>query len=109
MTGLPPTLRRGSVLAAGAALGGAAWLPSPGFAQARRCSGVARNVSTFSAAWPKPLQQWLPEFEAATGAQVNHDAPSASRGPPKRCSPARRASTSCRPPARLSLTPPTTC
>ena len=34
------------------------------------------NVSTFSAAYPKLLQQYLPEFEALTGAKVNFDSPS---------------------------------
>jgi multiple sugar transport system substrate-binding protein len=37
---------------------------------------VTLNVSTFSAAYPKLLQQWLPEFEALTGAKVNFDTPS---------------------------------
>ncbi len=48
-------------------------MPSPG---ARRFQGTTLNVSTFSAAYPRLLQQWLPEFEALTGAKVNFDAPS---------------------------------
>jgi multiple sugar transport system substrate-binding protein len=43
---------------------------------AKKLQGVTLNVSTFSAAYPKLLQQWLPEFEALTGAKVNYDAPS---------------------------------
>jgi len=43
---------------------------------ARRFQGTTLNVSTFSAAYPKLLQQWLPEFEALSGAKVNFDAPS---------------------------------
>jgi multiple sugar transport system substrate-binding protein len=43
---------------------------------AKKLQGVTLNVSTFTAAYPKLLQQWLPEFEALTGAKVNYDAPS---------------------------------
>jgi multiple sugar transport system substrate-binding protein len=69
--------RRG-LLQAGAALGATALLPGLAAAQggARKFAGVTLNVSTFSAAYPKLLQQWLPEFEALTGAKVNFDAPS---------------------------------
>lgn len=45
-------------------------------AGARRFQGTTLNVSTFSAAYPKLLQQWLPEFEALSGAKVNFDPPS---------------------------------
>ena len=46
------------------------------FAQgAKRFSGVTLNVSTFSSPFPKLLQEWLPEFEAQTGAKVNFDTP----------------------------------
>ncbi|GKS92892.1 extracellular solute-binding protein [Acidovorax sp. SUPP2825] len=65
-------------LQAASALGATALLP--GFAQAqsgaKKFQGVTLNVSTFSAAYPKLLQQYLPEFEALTGARVNFDAPS---------------------------------
>lgn len=71
-----PTRRR--LLAAGTALGAGSLLP--GFAPAasgrRRFDGVTLNVSTFSAAYPKLLIQWLPEFEQLTGVKVNFDAPS---------------------------------
>lgn len=75
---LPTDPGRRHLLAAGAALGAAALLPGVSAAQggAKKYQGVTLNVSTFSAAYPKLLQQWLPEFEAATGAKVNFDAPS---------------------------------
>ena len=73
----PLDLRRRGLLQASAALGASALLPGIVRAQgARRFSGVTLNVSTFSAAYPKLLQQWLPEFEALTGAKVNFDTPS---------------------------------
>lgn len=65
-------------LQAASALGATALLP--GFAQAqsgaKKFQGVTLNVSTFSAAYPKLLQQYLPEFESLTGARVNFDTPS---------------------------------
>ncbi|GKT13942.1 extracellular solute-binding protein [Acidovorax sp. SUPP2522] len=65
-------------LQAASALGATALLP--GFAKAqsgaKKFQGVTLNVSTFSAAYPKLLQQYLPEFESLTGARVNFDAPS---------------------------------
>ncbi|MBB6560644.1 multiple sugar transport system substrate-binding protein [Acidovorax soli] len=70
--------QRRQLLQAASALGATALLP--GFAQAqsgaKKFQGVTLNVSTFSAAYPKLLQQYLPEFEALTGAKVNFDAPS---------------------------------
>lgn len=70
--------QRRQLLQAASALGATALLP--GFAQAqsgaKKFQGVTLNVSTFSAAYPKLLQQFLPEFEALTGAKVNFDAPS---------------------------------
>ncbi|MDM0014642.1 extracellular solute-binding protein [Variovorax sp. J22P168] len=73
---LDPQRRR--LLQATAALGAGALLPGLAAAQSgsKKFAGVTLNVSTFSAAYPKLLQQWLPEFEAATGAKVNFDAPS---------------------------------
>ena len=73
-----PRPHRRSLLKAGAALGAGALLPGFAAAQggAKKFAGVTLNVSTFSAAYPKLLQQWLPEFEALTGAKVNFDAPS---------------------------------
>ncbi|HYP83686.1 ABC transporter substrate-binding protein [Variovorax sp.] len=69
---------RRRLLAAGAALGAGALLPGRAPAQggAKKYQGVTLNVSTFSAAYPKLLQQWLPEFEQLSGARVNFDAPS---------------------------------
>lgn len=70
--------QRRHLLQAASALGATALLP--GFAHAlsgaKKLQGVTLNVSTFSAAYPKLLQQYLPEFEALTGAKVNFDAPS---------------------------------
>lgn len=70
-----PVRRR--LLTAGAALGATAMLPRLGIAQggAKKYQGVTLNVSTFSAAYPRLLQEWLPEFEELTGARVNYDAP----------------------------------
>lgn len=70
--------QRRQLLAAGAAFGASALLPTIGAAQggAKKFAGVNLNVSTFSAAYPRFLQQALPEFEALTGAKVNFDTPS---------------------------------
>lgn len=70
--------QRRQFLAAGAALGAGTLLPGFAAAQggAKKLAGVTLNVSTFSAAYPKFLQQALPEFEALTGAKVNFDTPS---------------------------------
>lgn len=69
---------RRALIKTGAALGAGLLLPGRAAAQggARKYAGITLNVSTFSAAYPKLLQQWLPEFEALTGAKVNFDAPS---------------------------------
>lgn len=70
--------QRRHLLQAASALGASALLPGFAHAQsgAKKFQGVTLNVSTFSAAYPKLLQQYLPEFEALTGAKVNYDAPS---------------------------------
>ena len=70
--------QRRQLLAAGAAFGAGALLPTIGAAPggAKKFAGVNLNVSTFSAAYPRFLQQALPEFEALTGAKVNFDTPS---------------------------------
>lgn len=71
--------QRRHLLQATAGLGASMLLPGLSLAQpggARRFQGVTLNVSTFSAAYPRLLQQWLPEFEALWGAKVNFDAPS---------------------------------
>lgn len=71
--------QRRHLLQATAGIGASLLLPGLSSAQpggARRFQGVTLNVSTFSAAYPRLLQQWLPEFEALSGAKVNFDAPS---------------------------------
>ncbi|WP_325342658.1 ABC transporter substrate-binding protein [Xylophilus sp.] len=71
------TQRRHFLQTAGA-LGASALLPTLARAQsgARKFQGVTLNVSAFSSAYHTLLKQWLPEFEAATGAKVNFDTPS---------------------------------
>lgn len=55
-----------------------------GFGQAaaqggrKRLDGVTLNVSCWSSTYPKLLTQYIPEFEAATGAKVNYETPSFS-------------------------------
>jgi len=73
-----PDSRRRGLLKAGAAFGAGSLLSGLMAAQGgtKKFAGITLNVSTFSAAYPKLLQQWLPEFEALTGAKVNFDAPS---------------------------------
>jgi multiple sugar transport system substrate-binding protein len=69
-------ISRRRVLRASAALGTGALLGAPVFAQgAKKFAGVTLNVSAFSAPYQKLLRQWLPEFEALTGATVNFDTP----------------------------------
>jgi multiple sugar transport system substrate-binding protein len=70
--------QRREFLAAAAGLAAGALLPTlaAGQGSARKYAGVKLNVSTFSAAYPKFLQEALPEFEALTGAKVNFDTPS---------------------------------
>ena len=70
--------QRRQLLQAATGLGASLLLPPLVHAQsgAKKFQGVTLNVSTFSAAYPKLLQQWLPEFEALSGAKVNFDAPS---------------------------------
>lgn len=69
---------RRNVLKGAAALGASAVFPAWVKAQggAKKYAGVTLNVSTFSASYPKLLQQYLPEFEALTGIKVNYDTPS---------------------------------
>lgn len=72
----PQTPRR-RLLQAGAALGAGALLPGRAPAQggAKKLAGVTLNVSMFGATYPKLIQPWVGEFEAATGAKVNFDLP----------------------------------
>lgn len=78
MTGKLPTLPRRQVLTAGAATGGLLMLPGKAPAQGgkRPLEGVTLNVSCWSAAYPKYLADYIPEFEKATGAKVNYETPS---------------------------------
>jgi multiple sugar transport system substrate-binding protein len=71
------TTRR-RLLQGSAALGVALSLPGKAPAQggARRFDGITLNVSMFSAPFSKILGEYLPEFEAATGARVIFDTPS---------------------------------
>ncbi|MGF6735212.1 ABC-type glycerol-3-phosphate transport system substrate-binding protein [Paraburkholderia youngii] len=70
--------QRRRLLQAAAVLGATVMLPGLVRAQsgAKKYAGVTLNVSVFSTAYTKLLQQWLPEFEAASGAKVNFDTPS---------------------------------
>jgi multiple sugar transport system substrate-binding protein len=71
--------QRRQLLRGAAAIGTASLLPRFAIAQsggAKKYAGIQLNVSTFSASYPKLLQQWLPEFEALSGAKVNFDTPS---------------------------------
>ena len=71
-------MQRRQFIKAGSVLAAASFVPGIAAAQDRtkKYAGLTLNVSTFSAAYPKYLQQWLPEFEARTGAKVNFDTPS---------------------------------
>ncbi|WP_428493356.1 ABC transporter substrate-binding protein [Rhodopila sp.] len=71
-------LRRRRVLGGGAAAGGVMMLPGRAPAQGgkRPLDGVTLNVSCWSAAYPKYLAAYIPEFEQATGAKVNYETPS---------------------------------
>lgn len=78
MKGKMPNLPRRQVLGAGAAAGGLMLLPGKAPAQGGRrpLEGVTLNVSCWSAAYPKYLADYIPEFEKATGAKVNYETPS---------------------------------
>lgn len=70
-------MQRRDLLKAMAAFGVYAMMPAVarGASVARKYDGVTLNVSTFSTAWPQLIRQWLPEFEALTGARVQLDTP----------------------------------
>lgn len=70
-------MQRRDLLKAMAAFGVYAMMPAiaRGASVARKYDGVTLNVSTFSTAWPQLIRQWLPEFEALTGARVQLDTP----------------------------------
>lgn len=69
--------RRG-VLGATAGAGTLMMLPGKAPAQGgkRPFEGVTLNVSCWSAAYPKYLAEYIPEFEKATGAKVRYETPS---------------------------------
>jgi multiple sugar transport system substrate-binding protein len=71
-------MRRRRFLLTGAGAAGALMLPGKAPAQGgtKPFSGVTLNVSCWSYAYPRYLADYLPEFEAATGAKVNYDTPS---------------------------------
>ncbi|WP_354691465.1 extracellular solute-binding protein [Phytobacter sp. RSE-02] len=70
-------MQRRDLLKAMAAFGVYSMIPAiaRGANVARKYDGVTLNVSTFSTAWPQLIRQWLPEFEALTGAKVQLDTP----------------------------------
>lgn len=70
-------MQRRDLLKAMAAFGVYSMIPAiaRGANAARKYDGVTLNVSTFSNAWPQLIRQWLPEFEALTGAKVQLDTP----------------------------------
>lgn len=70
-------MQRRDLLKAMAAFGVYSMIPAiaRGANVARKYDGVTLNVSTFSTAWPQLIRQWLPEFEALTGAKVRLDTP----------------------------------
>ena len=65
------------LLLAGSA-GGLLTLPGKAPAQGgrKRLDGVTLNVSCWNYTYPKLLTEYIPEFEAATGAKVNYETPS---------------------------------
>nr|WP_318382627.1 extracellular solute-binding protein [uncultured Enterobacter sp.] len=70
-------MQRRDLLKAMAAFGVYSMVPAiaRGASVARKYEGVTLNVSIFSTAWPNLIRQWLPEFEALTGAKVQLDTP----------------------------------
>lgn len=62
----------------GASAGGLLALPGKAPAQGgrKRLDGVTLNVSCWNYTYPKLLTEYIPEFEAATGAKVNYETPS---------------------------------
>lgn len=70
-------MQRRDLLKAMAAFGVYSMIPAiaRGANVARKYDGVTLNVSIFSTAWPQLIRQWLPEFEALTGAKVQLDTP----------------------------------
>jgi multiple sugar transport system substrate-binding protein len=67
-------MRRRHFLATGAAAAGSLLLPGKAPAQggAKPLSGTTLNVACWSYSYPNALADYIPEFEAATGAKVNY-------------------------------------
>ena len=78
MTVLGPRPRRRQLLQAGAAAAGALILPGRAPAQggAKPLSGTTLNIACWSSPYAKLLTEYVPQFEAATGAKVNYETPS---------------------------------
>src|SRR4051812_2731768 len=70
--------RRGVLTGAAAAAGSLLVLPGKAPAQGgrKKLDGVTLNVSCWSAAYPKYLADYIPEFEQLTGAKVKYETPS---------------------------------
>lgn len=78
MTLLGRRPRRRQFLQAGAAAIGGLVLPGRAPAQggAKPLSGTTLNIACFNAPYAKLLADYVPQFEAATGARVNYGTPS---------------------------------
>jgi multiple sugar transport system substrate-binding protein len=78
MTLLGRRLRRRQILQAGAAAAGALVLPgrAPAQSGAKPLSGTTLNIACWSSPYAKLLTEYIPQFEAATGAKVNYETPS---------------------------------
>jgi multiple sugar transport system substrate-binding protein len=70
--------RRRPFLQASAAAAGSLLLPGKAPAQgvAKPLSGTTLNIACWSAPYAKLIAEYIPEFEAATGAKVNYETPS---------------------------------
>jgi multiple sugar transport system substrate-binding protein len=71
-------MRRRQFVLAGAAAAGSLVLPGKAPAQggAKPLSGTTLNIACWSAPYAKLVAEYIPEFEAATGAKVNYETPS---------------------------------
>jgi multiple sugar transport system substrate-binding protein len=71
-------MRRRKFLLASAAAAGSLLLPGKAPAQggAKPLSGITLNIACWSAPYAKLVADYVPDFEAATGAKVNYETPS---------------------------------
>ena len=78
MTLLGRPIGRRRLLQAGAGAAGALILPGKAPAQggAKPFSGTTLNIACWSAPYAKLVADYIPDFEAATGAKVNYETPS---------------------------------